>query len=83
MKDIYALVQLMHEYQIGVSPESYNRLVELQSGINRIFMERLTYDQALTVISQTMQFASDTCRQVKQDFLPTHQGDPNEIRRYG
>lgn len=83
LKNIYALVQLMHESGIGISEDSYNRLVELQAGINRIFMERLNYLQAMTVISQTMQFASDTCRQVKRDFLPSPGGDPNALRRYG
>lgn len=83
LKDVYAMIQLMHEYQIGISEESYNRLVELQAGINRVFMERLTYIDAMTVISEIMQFASDTCRQVKQDFLPDSAGDPNSMRKYG
>ncbi|MGJ4728622.1 hypothetical protein [Luteimonas sp. SDU101] len=83
LKDVYALVQLMHEYQVGISEQSYDRLVKLQAGINRVFMERLTYIEAMTVISEIMQFASDTCRQVKQDFLPSPAGDPNAMRRYG
>jgi hypothetical protein len=83
LKDVYALVQLMHEHEIAISQDSYNRLIELQAGINRVFMERLTYVQAMTVISQIMQFASDTCRRVKQDFLPSPEGDPNALRRYG
>ena len=83
LKDVYSLVQLMHEYQVGISEESYTRLVELQAGINRVFMERLTYIEAMSVISEIMQYASDTCRQVKQDFLPGTAGDPNAMRRYG
>ena len=83
LKDVYSLIELMHEIEVGISQASYEQLIGLQAGVNRIFMERLTYLQALTVVSEVMQFASDTCRQVKQDFLPSPEGDPNALRRYG
>ncbi|CAD0303045.1 hypothetical protein [Xanthomonas hortorum] len=83
LKATYRLVKSMHEHEVSIGEDTYNKLISLQSQINRLFMERLNYIEALEFISLLLRFSSEISAQIKQEFLPGYGNDPQRQRRFG
>ena len=81
LKNVYRTVRTLHVSGIGISPDIYQRLIELQTMMNRLLREQLDYGSALLLYSELLAFASDVCRKLKQEFLPDHGGTPQQERR--
>jgi hypothetical protein len=78
----YDLISAMRDQQIGLSEETFEKIVSLRVGVNRMLSNRLPYDEALDVISELIGFSSQACRDIKQEFLPGSPPSPQR-RRFG
>ena len=80
LKNVYGTVRTLHASDITISTDTYQQLIELQTRLNRLLRDQLEYDDALTLYSELLNFASQVCRRLKQEFLPDYGGTPTQQR---